>query len=71
MDDRSFEELIGDLLGQGIRVYVSTESGTYHYSRSCLESLVTKGKVRPVPAELAEWLGYAKCIKKNCKPDEQ
>ena len=46
MDDRSFEELIGDLLGQGMRVYVSTESGTYHYSRSCLESLVTKGKVR-------------------------
>ena len=70
MADRSFEELIGDLLGQGMRVYVSTESGTYHYSRSCLESLVTKGKVRAVPAELAEWLGYAKCTFKNCKPDE-
>ncbi len=36
MDDRSFEELIGDLLGQGMPVYVSTESGTYHYSRICL-----------------------------------
>ena len=70
MDDRSFEELIGDLLGQGMPVYVSTESGTYHYSRSCLEGRVTKGKVRRVPVELAEWLGYAECTLKNCKPDE-
>ncbi len=27
MDDRSFEELIGDLSGQGMRVYVSAGRG--------------------------------------------
>lgn len=68
MDDRSFEKLIGDLLGQG--VYVSTESGTYHYSRSCLEGLATKGKVRRVPVELVKWLGYAACTFKRCKTNE-
>ena len=36
MDDRSFESRIGDLFGQGMRVYVSTGQGAhiYHYSRS-------------------------------------
>ena len=28
MNDRSFEELIGNLSGQGMRVYVSTGAGT-------------------------------------------
>ena len=75
MDDRSFEELIGNLSGQGMRVYVSTGQGahTYHYSRSCLEgspAIKTDSKVRRVPVELVEWLGYAKCKKYNCKPDE-
>ncbi len=69
MDDRSFEELIGDLLGQGMRVYVSTKAGIYHYSRSCLERSITTSKVRTMPAELVEWLGYTKCTK-NCKLDE-
>ena len=56
MDDRSFERRIGDLFGQGMRVYVSTGQGAhiYHYSRSCLESRVTKGKVRTVPVELVK-----------------
>lgn len=72
MDDRSFEEIIGDLSGQGMRVYVSAGRGAdrYHYSRSCLESSVIKSKVRTVPVELVKWLGYAECKNNNCKPDE-
>ena len=72
MDDRSFERRIGDLFGQGMRVYVSTGQGAhiYHYSRSCLESRVTKGKVRKVPVELVKWLGYAECKNNNCKPNK-
>ena len=73
MDDRSFERRIGDLFGQGMRVYVSTGQGAhiYHYnSRSCLESRVTKGKVRTVPVELVKWLGYAECKNNNCKPNK-
>ena len=73
MDDRSFEELIGNLSEQGMRVYVSTGLGAhiYHYSRGCLEGRVIKGsKVRKVPVELMKWLGYAECKNNNCKPDK-
>ena len=72
MDDRSFEELIGDLSGQGMRVYVSTGAGAdiYHYSHSCLKRFIKTGKVRTVPVELVKWLGYAECKNNNCKPDK-
>ena len=72
MDDRSFEELIGDLSGQGMRVYVSTGAGAdiYHYSHSCLKRFIKTGKVRKVPVELVKWLGYAECKNNNCKPDK-
>ena len=72
MDDRSFEELIGDLSGQGMRVYVSTGLGAhiYHYSRGCLEGSLRDGKVRKVPVELMKWLGYAEYKNNNCKSDK-
>ena len=68
MDDRSFEDLIGDLLAGQSPAYVSTRAGTYHRYYSCCSKRMTKGKVRRVPLELVKWLGYDPC--NECKRDE-